>query len=126
MTFAHRDAPGGDQRRGCKAELVRAQQRADRDVAAGAKTAVHLHGDAAAKAVQQPGLLGFGKADLPWRAGMGERSKWRYARPDFKADNGDMVRPGLADTGSDSPTPHFRHQAHTHPRAGVYAVQNVE
>src|SRR3546814_7783891 len=52
MTFAHHDAPGGDQRRGCKAELVRAQQRADRDVAAGAKTAVHLPGDAAAQAVR--------------------------------------------------------------------------
>src|SRR3546814_918625 len=85
-----------------------------------------LHGDAAAKAVQQQGLLGFGKADLPWRAGMGERSKWRCARPAFKAGNGDMVRPGLADTGSDSADPDFRHQPHRDARAGVYVLQIVD
>src|SRR3546814_21151419 len=57
---------------------------------------------------------------------MGERSKWRCARPAFKAGNGDMVRPGLADTGSDSAEPDFRHKLHRDARAGVYVLQIVD
>jgi hypothetical protein len=49
MALAHHDAAGRDQRRGGEAELVGAEQRADRDVAAGAQAAVDLHGDAAAQ-----------------------------------------------------------------------------
>jgi hypothetical protein len=37
MALAHHDAAGRDQRRGGEAELVGAEQRADHDVAAGAK-----------------------------------------------------------------------------------------
>ena len=62
-----------------KPNLVGAEQRADRDVAAGAQAAVDLHGDAAAQAVQHQRLLGLGKADLPGRAGMGERGQRRGA-----------------------------------------------
>ena len=48
MALAHHDAPGGDQRRRREAELVRAEQCTDDDVAAGFHLAVDLHGDAAA------------------------------------------------------------------------------
>src|SRR3546814_1702889 len=37
-----------------------------------------------------------------------------------------MVRPGLADTGSDSADPDFRHQLHRDARAGVYVLQIVD
>jgi hypothetical protein len=43
VALAHHDAARRDQRRGGEAELVRAQQRADGDVAAGAQAAVDLH-----------------------------------------------------------------------------------
>jgi hypothetical protein len=65
VALAHHDAAGRDQRRGGKAELVGAQQRADRHVAAGAQAAVDLHRDAAAQVVEHQRLLGFGKADFP-------------------------------------------------------------
>jgi hypothetical protein len=65
VALAHHDAPGRDQRRGGKAELVRAQQRADGDIAPGAQAAIDLHRDAAAQVVEQQGLLGFGQADFP-------------------------------------------------------------
>ena len=65
MALAHHDAAGGDQRRGGEAELVGAEQRADRDVAAGAQAAVDLHRDAAAQAVEHQRLLRLGEADLP-------------------------------------------------------------
>ena len=50
---------------GGKAELVRAQQGADGDVAARAQAAVDLHRDAAAQVVEQQGLLSLGEADFP-------------------------------------------------------------
>ena len=71
--------PDGDQRRGGEAELVGAQQRADGHVAAGAQAAIGLHGDAAAQAVEHQRLLGFGQADFPGAAGMGERGQRRGA-----------------------------------------------
>jgi hypothetical protein len=49
VALAHHDAARDDQRRGREAELVGAEQRADRHVAAGAQAAVDLHRDAAAQ-----------------------------------------------------------------------------
>jgi hypothetical protein len=43
MALAHHDAARRDQRRGGKAELVRAEQRGDGDIAAGAHAAIGLH-----------------------------------------------------------------------------------
>ena len=65
MALAHHDAAGGDQRRRREAELVRAEQRADDDVAARAQAAVDLHGDARAQIVQHQRLMRLGEADLP-------------------------------------------------------------
>ena len=105
MALAHHDAAGGDQRRGGEAELVGAQQRADGHVAAGAQAAVRLHGDAAAQAVQQQGLLGFGQADLPGRAGVGERGQRRGAGAALEAGDGHMVGAALATPAATVPTP---------------------
>ena len=65
MALAHHDAAGRDQRRGGKAELVGAEQRADHDVAPGAEAAVDLDHDAAAQPLAHQRLVGFGKADFP-------------------------------------------------------------
>ena len=105
MALAHHDAAGGDQRRGGEAELVGAQQRADGDVAAGAQAAVDLHGDAAAQAVQHQGLLGFGQADLPGRAGMGQRGQRRGAGAALEAGDGHVVGAALATPAATVPTP---------------------
>ena len=75
MALAHHDAAGRDQRRSGKAELVSAQQRGNRDVAAGAQAAIGLNSDTAAQAVQHQGLLGLGQADFPRRTRMGQRGQ---------------------------------------------------
>ena len=54
VALAHHDAAGGDQRRGREAELVGAEQRADRPRRGRAHAAVDLHGDAAAQPVERP------------------------------------------------------------------------
>src|SRR3546814_11325576 len=84
------DAAGRDQRRGGEAELVRAEQRGDRDVTPRAQAAVRLHADAAAQVVEQQRLLGLGQADLPGRSGVGERRQRRSAGAAFVA--GDRAR----------------------------------
>ena len=48
-----------------EAELLRAEQRGDDDVAAGLELAVGLHDDPVAQAVDQQRLLGLGQAQLP-------------------------------------------------------------
>ena len=68
VAHPHHHAAGGDQWRGREAELVGAEQRADHDVAAGAQSAVDLHGDAAAQPVRHQRLVRFGKPDLPRRS----------------------------------------------------------
>ena len=75
VALAHHDAAGGDQRRGGEAELVGAKQRADHDVAAGAKAAVDLHGDAPAQPVGDQRLVGLGEPDFPRRAGVLDRGE---------------------------------------------------
>ena len=65
VALAHHNAAGGDQRRGGKAELVGAKQRADDDVAAGADAAVDLHRDTATQPVGNQRLMGLGEPDFP-------------------------------------------------------------
>ena len=64
---AHHDAAAHDERRGREAELLRAEQRRDDDVATRLQLAVDLHHDAVAQPVQQERLLGLGQAELPRR-----------------------------------------------------------
>ena len=73
VTLAHHDAAFDDERRGREAELVGAEQRADRDVAAGLHLAVDLHGDAPPQPIQHERLLRLGEAEFPWRARMLDR-----------------------------------------------------
>ena len=76
---AHHDAARRDQRRRREAELLGAEQRGDRDVAAGLQLAVGLDADAAAQVVQHQHLLRLGQAELPRDAGVLDRGERRRA-----------------------------------------------
>ena len=71
----HDDAAERDERRRREAELLRAEQRADDDVAARLELAVHLHGDPAAQVVHHEDLVGLGEAQLPGRARVLDRGE---------------------------------------------------
>ena len=101
VALAHHDAAGGDQRRGGEAELVGPEQGADDDVAAGAEAAVDLDDDARAQSVQHQGLLGFGEADFPGGAGMGQRRERAGAGATLVAGDGHVVCPRFRDAGGD-------------------------
>ncbi len=101
MALAHHDAARRDQGRGGEAELVGPEQRADHDVASGAEAAVDLHRDAAAQPLAHQRLVGFGKPDLPGRAGMLDRGQRRSAGAALEARDGDMVGARLGDARRD-------------------------
>ena len=90
---------------------------ADGHVAAGAQAAVRLHGDAAAQAVQQQRLLGLGQADLPGRAGVGQRGQRRGAGAALVAGDGDVVGARLGDAGGDRADARPRDTSFTEMRA---------
>jgi glutamate synthase (NADPH/NADH) large chain len=71
----------------------------DHKLIAAAQPAIDLDRDAAAQAVQQQGLLSLGQADLPGRAGVGQRGQRRGAGAALEARNGDVVGARLGDAG---------------------------
>ena len=91
MAFAHHDAACSNQWCGRKAELVRAQQGTNRDIASGAQTAIDLDRNAAAQIVEQQRLLCFSKANFPRGSGMCQAGQRRCAGPAVITGNGDMV-----------------------------------
>ena len=126
MAFAHHDAARGDQRRGGEAEFVRAQQRADGDVAARAQAAIDLHGDAPAQAVQHQGLLRFGQTDFPRAARMGERRQRRGARAAFETGDRHMIGARFGDARRHRAHAHFGDELHRYAGVRIGAFQVVD
>ena len=73
MTFPHHDAARNHKRCGGKTEFIGTEQGTDNDIASGLHLTVSLHDDTAAQTVQHQGLLRFGKAKFPRRAGVLDR-----------------------------------------------------
>ena len=123
MADAHHDAARDDERCGGEAELLRAQERADDDVAAGLELAVDLHDDAIAHAVEHERLLGLGEAELPRRARVLERVERARAGSAVVAGDEDDIGQGLRRAGGDRPDPGLAHQLGVHARMGIRALQ---
>ncbi len=126
MAFAHHDAAGGDQRRGGEAELVGPQQRADHHVPPGAQPAIHLHRDAPAQAVQHQRLLRLRQADLPRRAGMGQRGQRRGTGAALEAGDRHMIGARLGDAGRHRADTHLGNQLHRDAGFRVGVLQIVD
>ena len=126
MALAHHDAAGRDQRRGRKAELVGAEQRADDDVAARAQAAVDLHGDARTQSIHHQRLMGLGKADFPRRARMLDGGQRRSACAALEARDRDMVRLALGDARRDGAHADFRDELDGNQRLRIDVLQIVD
>ena len=126
MALAHHDAAFDDQRRRREAEFVRAEHRADGDVAAGLHLAVDLHGDASAQPVQHQRLLRFREAQFPRRARVHERRQRRGARAAVMAGDGHVIGLGLGDTRGDRAHADLRHELHRDRRLRVGVLQVVD
>ena len=123
---AHHHAPGHDQRRGRKAELLGPEQRCHDHVPSGLHLAVDLDGDAVPEAVAQQGLLCLGQAELPRRARMLQRGERRGASPAVVAGNEHDVRVGLGHTGRDGADTDLGHQLDVDASGRVGVLQVVD
>ena len=126
VAVAALDAPERDKHRGAEGELVRAEQRADHDVAAGAELTVDLEPHAGAQVVLHERLVRLGEAGLPRDAGVLDGGERRGAGAAVEARDHDDVRVRLGDAGGDGPDARLAHELHRDARAGVGAAQVVD
>ena len=126
VALAHHQAAGRNQRRGGEAELVRAEEGADKHVPAGAQAAVHLQADARAQAVEDHGLLGFGKADFPGRAGMLDGSQRRSAGAAVVTGDGDVISARLGHACGDRADADFRDELDRYVGRRIDVLQIVD
>ena len=115
---AHHHAAERDQRRGREAELVGAEDRRHRHVAAGAHLAVDLHEDARAQVVAEQRLLGLGEADLPRDAGVLDRGLRRGAGAAVVAGDHHVVGVRLGHAGGHRAHADLGHELHRHRARG--------
>ena len=121
MAHPHHDAARDDERGGREAELLRAEQRRDDDVAAGAQLAVGLHDDAIAQPVHHQHLLRLGEAELPRHPGVLDRRQRRGAGAAVVAGDEDDVGVGLRHARGNRSHPDFRHELHVDARASGWS-----
>ncbi len=108
-----------DHRCGTEAETFSAEDRGLDHVKTSLQAAIGLHPDLAAQVVAAQGLVGFGQAEFPRRAGIANGRQWRSAGAAVVAGDGDQVSVGLGHAGSDGADTRLRHQFDRHQRLRV-------
>ena len=101
MTLADHDTAHGDERRGADTIFLSAQHGRHDNVAARAKATIRTQSNLIPEVVQREHLMGFGKADLPWKARKLDRGLRGGARTADIACDQDDIGLRLRDTGSD-------------------------
>ena len=87
MTYAHHAAAHGDQRSGCKAEFLCAQQQRNRNVMAAHQLAIRFKGDALTQTIPAKNLMCFRKTDFPGKSRMVNAAHGCCAGTTFAAGN---------------------------------------
>ena len=125
VALAEHDAAHADERRGRHAELFRAEQAGDGDVAPRLYLPVRLNDDAPAQVVLDQDLLGFGDAELPRQAGVFYGRLRRRARAAAVAADQDDVAVSFGDARRDCADAGFGDELHVDARARVGVFQVV-
>ncbi len=120
---AHHDAADRDQRRGREAELLRAEQRGDDDVATRLQLPVGLHDDPVTQLVHDERLLRLGEPDLPRDARRLDRRDRRGAGAAVVARDHDVVGVRLGDARRDGADADLGDELDADARARVRAAK---
>ena len=126
MALAQHDAALRDERRRGDAELVRAEQTGDGDVAARLDLAVGLHDDAPAQVVRHEHLLRLGDAELPRQASVLDGRLRRCAGAAGIPADEDDVAVGLGHAGGDGPDADLRDELHVDAGLRVRVLEVVD
>ncbi len=126
VTLAHHDATSCNQWCGGKTELVRSQQGTDDNVAPGAKAAIHLDSDPSAQVVEHQGLVGFRKANFPWRSGVLDGRQGGRPGAAFKARDRHMVGPRFGNASGNSADTNLGNQFNAHIPIWIDVLQIVD
>ena len=126
MALAHHDAAHGHQRSGREAELLRAQQGGDGDVATGLQLTVGLQHDAGAEVVHHQRLVGLRDAEFPGHAGVLDRRQRRCPRAPGVSGDHQVVGPRLDDPRGHGADTDLRAQLHADARRGIAVLQIVD
>ena len=115
--------PMAIERRGGESELLRAEQRGDRDVAAGLQLAVHLQAHAAAQIVHHQNLLRLRKPQFPGNASVADRTDRRSAGSAVVAADQDHVGVRLGHARRHGAHAHFGDELHGNSRLRIDVLQ---
>ena len=119
LAVALHEAAHGDERHGCKAKLLGAQQAGDGNIGAVHELAVGLEHHAGAQAVLQQRLLGLGKAELQRQTGVPNGIARRGTRAAVMAADQNLVGGTLGHAGSNGADAGLADQLDRHARTGV-------
>ena len=126
LADAHHQAADRDQWCGGEAVFFGAEKCGDRDIATGLELTVGFEHHAAAEVVEEEDLVGFGKAQLPWSAGIVDRRRWRGTSAAVVTGDEDHIRVGLGDASGDRADADFCDQLHIDAGARVGIFQIVD
>jgi len=98
MTLAHKNATHGNERGSGEAPFLRAQQTSNSDITPSSQLSVGLNNDATTKIIQNKGLMGLGKAQLPGKTCIFDASPSRSASTTIVTGNENVVSLCLGDT----------------------------
>ena len=125
MALPHHETAHRHKRSRADAELFRAEDGGDDDVAPGAQAAIGAQAHAVAHIVEHQHLVGFSEAKLPRNAGELDRGKRaRAGAPDMARDK-DGVGAGLGHTRRHRADARLRHQFHAHGGVGIDLLEIV-
>ncbi|GJD02058.1 hypothetical protein ColKHC_10883 [Colletotrichum higginsianum] len=115
----------GDERSGGEAPFLGTEQTGHGDITTGAELTVSLDNDTATEVVQDQGLVGLGKTELPRKTSVLDTGPAGGTSTSVVAGDQDVVGLSLGDTGSDDADADLRYQLDGDARAGAGALQVV-
>ena len=126
MAHAHHTAAHGDQRRGGKAEFLRAQQQGDGHVMAAHQLAVGFQGHTLAQTVAAEYLMGLGQTDFPGQARVMHAAHGRGARAALAAGDQYALGARLCDAAGDGAHAAGGYQLYGHAGVFIGALQIID
>ena len=108
LDLPHHNTSHGNERSGGETPFLSTQQTSDGDIATSTELTISLDNNTATKVVQNQGLMGLGKTQLPRQTSVLDTSPSGSTSTTIVTRDQDVVGSGLCDTRSDDTDTSFR------------------